>query len=261
MFLRMRSAAAALSLCLMVLSGCAGTGESLGLRMTSTRIPQVHFAVAPPLTEELTGTLWGDIPSEVTPFGPYASMAYILYTEKSDGPVDALAYTARAQFFQQGWIFSLERPTFNTLSTQKFNKYGQFWTGHTMAVPAQRDWFSAMLTANDRPVPTVWLAMRYSATPQDQTRILAEYREAAPDCIAEAFQEDGSVQSGALMGRCPDKVAAFTARAEAALEILPGADTASVVPRTRTFTLPQKRPDMGRLVGFSEPTSILEIND
>lgn len=259
MFLRAYGTLAALFLVLFILSGCAGAGG--GLQMTSTRVPSVHFSVAPPLAAELTGNLWGDIPSEVTPFGPYASLRFTLFTEKSEGPVDKLAYTALSQFTQQGWIFSLERPTFNTISTQKFDKFGQFWTGHTMAVPARRDWFSAMLTANERPVPAVWLAMRYSATPQVQTRILAEYREAAPDCIAEAFQEDGSIQSGALVGRCPDKVAAFTARAEAALEILPGTDGPVLVPRTREFIRPQNRPDMGRLVGFSEPTSILEIND
>jgi hypothetical protein len=199
------------------------------------------------------------VPSD-TNLRPIASIHYAVFAEGTSGPVLRHAHAMLSSLPQGLWRWELESwPPAASLSLTKKEEEGKFWTVQMMPIASLGDWFSAFWTNNNREVPRFWLLKRWSSTPFDETRILAEYREPAPLCMEEALlplegivrREQVSPPNGAeLLFLCAREIRAFSARADAAvsLKAVPLPEPGVIPP----FIRPGMDPNMKRLAGVAE---------
>jgi len=224
--------------------------------------------VYPPLTLAATGVLLGSVPSNMM-IAPPATFTYALFTDTDTGPVTRHVHAIFSELPQNLWHWELEtwaRP--ESLSYEQRQAGGRFWTIQILPVTARADWFSALWQKNDRATPDFWLAKRWSARPEEEVRIVLEYREPAPLCMQERLLAADTARrtdrnAPALLGQnlrpgCEQALEEFSRRAEAAvnlngLEQLPGK------PEQQLTALPNFSPDMGRLVGRAEITERFDL--
>ena len=119
-----------------------------------------------------------------------------------------------------------------------------------------------MWAENGRETPEFWLAKRWSATPEEEMRLLAEYREPAPACMRQRLRESllaDDKNSIPLRGKtlragCEEEIEAFSARAEAAVSLdqLSGAPSGGRSVQARSGAIPSVRPNMAKLAGKAQ---------
>lgn len=157
-----------------------------GSAVVTTSYPGAALTANAPLTLQGWGSRWVAVASESPLENPTSSMDFAMYSPTGEGPVTQHAHVLAARLYDGDlWRFDLE----NSLSAGAFN-YSQFtgndgrtWTMQLMAVPSAEDWFSAIWLENGRQVPETWLTARYTATPDTDLRLAAEYREPWPHCL------------------------------------------------------------------------------
>ncbi len=215
-----------LALCLAALGGCtsAHTGLDGQTMYTDTYI---DLAVSPkngmaPLRYVNTA-LDINTDSNIT---ARANVRYAMYGDAAENPVkrhghvifasltDKRAYTFNPESFANSNELELNTVEINGSSD---------WKEHIMYVEAQGDWFSKVLSYNDRIVPKVWIGKRWSRTFARSTRVIVEYREPLPDCatldkktIAALFHD---VSIGTTSDQCKRDVDAVFDRANKAFSI------------------------------------------
>ena len=233
------------------LTACSHAGQNI----SSTRNPPVHFKVAEPLALEAVGSVSGSIPAESSFITPLGRMNFELYAEKGQVDMDKFAIISRTTMTQSQWAFDLERNVFHIIAQSSFRKYGQFWTEQLIMVDAAKDWFAAFWKANGRTTPEGWIALRYSATPNPQVRILVEYREKTTPCMKENWQNHPTERRMSLIGLCSDDIQAFQGRARAAISIEEGLLENTQTPNLAEPMNPRFRPNFAQLVGLSIATA------
>ncbi len=245
---------------LLAASGCTPLRQGAGEHnFYSAGISNINITVAPPLKLAGTGEVWGNVPSDVN-LAPYSSLEFAVFADKTDGPVDRYAHTAISRLPGYAWRWIKETwETPQSLSLSKMQQAGKFWTVHMMPVVSDHDWFSEMWLANGRPVPAFWLAKRWSATPDDQTRIIAEYREAAPQCMQTMFRKALQVKSENPLPKgdeiwmaCRKEINAFSDRADTIFTLDKMPEVLSEPPLALPLTKPAASPNMKKLAGEAE---------
>lgn len=199
------------------------------------------------------------VPSDVTT-QPSGRLRYALFTDNPEGPVTRHAHVLMCELPREQWEWEKEtwaKP--EALSYEKDRQAGKYWTIQMFPVFSSQDWFSKLWQANGREIPDFWLARRWSSTPEDYLRIVAEYREPAPLCMRERLadaarkeQQGGIPLKGKELWRgCDDEIREFTARADAAFIF----DRSGNMPSPESAplsVLPAGNPDMAKLVGKAE---------
>ncbi|MDR2801084.1 MAG: DUF4851 domain-containing protein [Desulfovibrio sp.] len=221
----------------------------------------VHVSVGPPLSLAASGRFSVPTPSDVMTNSPYADFLFAAFSEDGSGPVRASAHVILSELPYPDWRWEMEtwaRP--ESLRYSKLTAARRNWTVQIFPLMAGGDWFSELWTLNNRQTPDFWLAKRWSATPDEELRIVAEYREAVPACMREQLQsyaesrknkEFGSLNGRELAGRCEREMEEFSARADAAVrldeDLSRPLDASGIKAR-----LPDGRPNMRALVGVAE---------
>jgi hypothetical protein len=217
------------------------------------------ISVAPPLTLAAAGRLTAETPCDVSVIRPSATLAFALFAEGDSGPVTRHVHSMFSELPMFAWRW--EKETWSKSESLLYTTLragGKNWTIQIFPIIAEDDWFSILWRNNGRQVPEFWLAKRWSSTPQDEMRLLAEYREPLPLCLQEAFADLPRINGKATLPKgkenqqlCRRDMEAFSARADAAvaLDKAYATSTRALSPRA---VLPQSAPDMGRLVGRAE---------
>jgi hypothetical protein len=192
---------------------------------------------------------------------PYADFLFAAFSEEESGPVRASAHVILSELPYPDWRWEMEtwaRP--ESMRYSKLTAARRNWTVQIFPVMAAGDWFSELWTLNGRQTPDFWLAKRWSATPDEELRIVAEYREASPSCMREQLlayaesrknKEFAPIQGKNLANRCDREMEEFSARADAAVRL--DEDLSRPLDETgRKARLPDGRPNMRSLVGVAE---------
>ena len=278
----------ALVLLALAAPGCAPRRiEASPQGFSGSGIADFAIRVAPPLTLAASGRLTARVPSDDALVAPIATVAFAAFAEGDKGPVTRHAHTMFCELPLDSWRWEMETwGKRDTLLRTSERKGGKYWTAQIFPVVAAGDWFSDLWLKNGRPVPEFWLAKRWSSTPQEEMRLLAEYREPAPACmrdrLARAVGEKGAgylPDSRELWRDCDQAIRDFGARADAvfdlerlrdrpaaapaasaasvapaasAASVAPAAPAATAAPAAGTFTPPDSSPNMGALAGRAE---------
>lgn len=223
------------------------------------------ITAAPPLRLAASGALRAPVPSDLN-LSPRGGFAYAVFGEEKDGAVTRHVHCISSDLDRFAWRWEKETWAMSaTLVYAQEVKDARVWTSQIYPVFAARDWFSALWRENGRETPEFWLAKRWSATPEDDIRLVAEYREPAPACMLErlrAFAGGGKntppLDGAALLIHCAEAVEDFSARADAALAFgrPAGLPAEEATPQASLLRhRPSAQPDMGRLVGRAESLS------
>ncbi|MDR1946222.1 MAG: DUF4851 domain-containing protein [Desulfovibrio sp.] len=227
---------------------------------------RTQIAVSSPLILAGAGYFTTAVPADVLLSPPSATFRFAAYGEGESGPLARAAHVIASELPSPGWRWERESMArTETLSYSQLSAGGRNWTVQIFPVLSVGDWFSRFWTEKGRTVPDFWLAEHWSATPDDDLRIVVEYREPAPACMREylkAFVKSRENRDYApLRGkeaarRCGRDVEEFSRRADAVVNLagLPQAEaqaTSGTAPGTET-ALPDGRPDMRKLVGVAE---------
>ena len=259
----------ALTLVLLALAapGCAPRRVSASPQeFSGSGIADFSIRVAPPLTLAASGRLTARVPSDDALVPPIATVAFAAFAEGDSGPVTRHAHTLFCELPLDSWRWEMETwGKRGALSRVSERKGGKYWTAQIFPVAAAGDWFSELWLKNGRQVPEFWLAKRWSSTPEEEMRLLAEYREPAPACmrdrLAQAAGEKGAgylPDSQELWRGCDEAIRDFSARADAVFDLerlrdQPAAvPAASAAPAAKTALLPDSSPDMAALAGRAE---------
>lgn len=223
--------------------------------------------VNPPFSLASTGTRSGKVPSDVSP-GPQATFTYALFADTESGPVGRHIHAIFSELQRESWRWEMEtwaRP--ESLSYTKQRAGGKNWTVQILPVTGRTDWFNALWRINGRDAPEFWLAKRWSARPEDEVRVVLEYREPAPACMRERLADaDAAARTDRnaplLRGRelwrnCDEAIEAFSTRADAAVT-LEGLGRFPETPLHMLTASPDFSPDMGKLVGRAEHMAFRE---
>ncbi|MDR0826478.1 MAG: DUF4851 domain-containing protein [Desulfovibrio sp.] len=220
-----------------------------------------HIAVSPPLTLAASGRFSARVPADTIVSPPSADFRFALFGEGESGDVSRSAYVALSELPSSGWRWEMESwARTESLQYSKLTAVGRYWTVQIFPVLPAEDWFGELWALNGRTTPEFWLAKHWSATPDEETRIVAEYREPAPACMREelrAYAESRNnrefppLQGKALRARCEREMDEFSARADAMIHLdenlsLPLAEGGA------KLRLPDSRPNMRNLVGVAE---------
>ena len=175
--------------------------------------PKIAVSANAPLQLRSAGKEWSSLESDTLMAQPLASFTYALYATTAEGLVTAHAHTMIVQPTNaERWIFLLEgHKLFNSLHYSEISRGGHGWTVQLMCIPSENDWVSGTWQANNRSVPELWLAKRFSGTPYKSTRVVAEYREAWPSCLNPEARD--------LFGTTAECLAGFHQRADAAFSL------------------------------------------
>lgn len=252
-----------LAFVLAVAAGCTPVQRSAtDRRFYSTGQPNVEFRMVPTLTLASSGRILANVPSD-TNLLPAAYTTYAIFGEGGEGLVSRHAHALFSSLPSNSWRWRMETwPLTYSLRLSKLRTAGQYWTVHMLPVAAEGDWFTEFWKLNGRETPRFWLAKRWSATPDNkEDRILAEYREPAPECMEEALlpleaivkkAEVSPPDSMQLWHLCRKEIEAFSTRADAsvALDYFTGERQEQVV--FKDGPRPQQRPNMKKLVGEAE---------
>ena len=238
--------------------GCAPRRiEASPQGFSGSGIADFSINVSPPLTLAASGRLTPTTPSYDSFLAPTATMSFALFAEGDSGPVTRHAHTIFSELPTQLWRWEMEtwaKREALLYTTERAG--GKNWTIQMFPIVAAGDWFSALWLANGRQVPDLWLAKRWSSTPQEEMRLLAEYREPAPACMRDNLvQPDGSAlplpKGKDLWRGCEKEIKEFSARADKVFE-LEKRGGAPAAPAPKAAILPNVAPDMSALVGRAE---------
>lgn len=231
------------------LCGCAGgfaaarTGVS-GSALVRTEYPRASVSVNQPLTLQAHGRQWTAVPSDIFGADTTSVMDYAVYGEGDSGPITRHAHA----FFVKPrnnrlWRFQPEsHKAPGGLSIVEKDINGRQWTAHIIRVDGERDWFSAMWRESGRQTPELWIARRFSATPERSTRVVAEYREPWPECLDPEAGDLMFVRESCLRG--------FLERADAAFNLDLFGDVPEGPPDAPSvLAKPPFGPDMRKLAG------------
>lgn len=145
--------------------------------------PNIAISVSPELDLQRTGEKSVVLDTD-TVHSTSARMTYAVFGNTKDSRVARHAHTFSINPSTRNWRFSPETYTSRYgISTTKQKINGQHHTIQTLLVPAKDDWFSDLWQENGVLPPESWLAMRWSTTPNNLQRVVAEYREPMPPCI------------------------------------------------------------------------------
>lgn len=215
--------------------------------------------VAPPLTLATSGRLTAQVPSEDNILPANATVAFSAFTDSESGPVERHAHIIFSELPRYSWRWELEtwaKPDSLLYAGERMG--GKNWTIQVFPVTAATDWFGSLWRKNGREVPDFWLAKRWSSTPEDEMRLLAEYREPAPACMRERLADAAAADRNAppldgkeLRRGCDREIEEFNARADRVFTMgkMRGAPAE---PAARTLALPEERMNMRKLVGKAE---------
>lgn len=247
-------------------AGCAPRRQGASAQQFyASGLANFSISVAPPLTLSGSGRLLCPVPSDVT-FNPNATFAYAVFGESKEGPVVRHVHTVFSELPRQSWRWEKETWALaQAVSYEKLRRGGKYWTVQMLPVVSEGDWFSALWRENGRQTPEFWLAKRWSATPEEHMRVLAEYREPAPACMQRRLQQSLEadarnaipLRGKALRAGCVDELEAFSARADQAilLETMAAASSGQPTELPQLTQRPTARPDMGSLVGKAQKGS------
>lgn len=241
---------------LFLLVGCAGSVRH-GVTETgfySTGQPRIEVEFDPTLVLVDYGKLWAPVPSDDTLQNPMASFAWSFHIDEEDGYVKGTAHAVLSDLPGNAWVF--EKETWGThrhLLLSKGNSLGLFWTEHILYIPAEGDWFSALLAENGKEVPAVWIAKRWSTTTvNDTTRFLVEYREPAPESLLRNLESGLTDKSLLWLGSVKD-IEDFSRRAEDSVQLTnTGRANAPLPVGLAPMQKPPFMPNMEKLVGKSQ---------
>ena len=215
--------------------------------------------VAPPLTLATSGRLTAQAPSDDNILPANATLAFSVFTDSESGPVDRHAHILFSELPRYSWRWEMETwARHDSLLYTGMRAGGKNWTIQIFPVTADADWFSSLWRKNGRQVPDFWLAKRWSSTPEDEMRLLAEYREPAPACMRERLAEAAAADRNAppLEGKdlrrgCDREIEEFSSRADGVFN-MEKLQSAPAAPVARTLALPEERMNMRKLVGKAE---------
>lgn len=249
----------ALVLTALTTAGCAPrqTGATSDSLYASGRA-DFTIRVAPPLTLAATGSFTTAVASDVN-VAPWGRFRYAAFTDSDTGPVRRHAHAAICELNKYSWQWEKETWALpEAFYYSKEQRGGKYWTVQMMPVTAQKDWFSALWRENGRETPEFWIAKRWSSTPEDEIRIVAEYREPAPACMVERLREAAaqpmgtpSLKGKALLRNCDEAIDTFSRRADAVFA-LDKMTTASPTPTEPLAARPKNAPNMPKLIGRAE---------
>jgi hypothetical protein len=176
--------------------------------------------------------------------------------------VNRSAHILFSELSPNEWRWEMEtwaRP--EVMSYAKSEIAGKYWTVQIMPVFSSSDWFSDLWRTNKRQTPDFWLAKRWSASPESYIRVVAEYREPAPQCLRKTLaaaprdaKNGYAVQGKDLWRDCGNEIQDFSARADKAFLF----DRAENLPAKGIHSLglqPTTQPQMEKLVGRAESTT------
>ncbi len=228
-----------------LLSGCVPSMSGIsGSSLARTRYPRLTISANPPLAMQAYGRQWVSLPSTYLGTEPTGEMDYIVYGDGGEGPVirHAHALVVRPSN-DMAWYFQPESskgPGALAMGNAEVNGYR--WTTQILRVDGETDWFSAMWRESGREVPALWIARRFSATPQRATRVVAEYREPWPECLDPEAKDLVFVRKSCLEG--------FLERSDAAFLLdMQAPETIEAPSGPSVLAKPPFQPDMKKLAG------------
>lgn len=243
----MRSFTGMLLVVLIVASLCGCTGAFSGVTgstLIRTGYPRVSLTANEPLALYGYGRQWVTFVTEYLGQDVSGSMDYAVYAAEKEGPVTRHAHAFIVKPNNERlWYFgpeSYKAPGGLILERREINGY--IWNVQIIRVVAENDWFSAMWKENGRIVPEVWIARRFSATPDKVTRVVAEYREPWPACLNPEAED--------LVFVCKECLEDFFARSDAAFNLeIHRAEPLRKEPAPTILVKPKMQPDMRKLAG------------
>jgi hypothetical protein len=249
----------AAALCLLLVEGCTPRQQgATSQSMYAAGRPNFDISVQPPLSLAAAGKVYASVPSDVN-IAPRTGVSYSVFTDSDSGPVKRSAHILFSELSPYEWRWEMEtwaRP--EVMSYAKSEIAGKYWTVQIMPVFSSSDWFSDLWRTNKRQVPAFWLAKRWSASPETYIRVVAEYREPAPQCLRDslaAIPMDGknpvTVQGKELWRNCGNEIQDFSSRADRVFLF----DRAENLPPKGIQNLglqPTTQPQMEKLVGRAE---------
>ena len=236
---------AAWAVAALLLSGCTGAMSGVsGTALVRTGYPRLTAAANAPLVLQGYGRQWVSLPSDYMGILPSGAMDYTVYSEGAEGPVTRHAHVFAVQpSDEKRWYFKPDSLLpFDGLSFGRKDINGYRWAAQILRVHAGNDWFSAMWRDSGRGVPELWLARRFSATPDRSTRVVAEYREPWPECLDPEVKDLVFARQGCLEGFLERSDAAFSLDMHAP-ETLEAPAVPSLLPK------PDFAPNMKKLAG------------
>lgn len=250
------------ALCAALLAGCTPRQKGAAEQgFYATGIAAFSVGVNPPLSLASSGTLSGTVPSDMN-INPHAGFTYALFTDGDEGAISRHAHAIFSELERESWRW--ERESWAKTESIFYSKHsagGKNWTVQIFPLTATGDWFSALWEQNGRAVPEFWLAKRWSARPEDEIRLVVEYREPAPACMLERLGEAETarrtdknapmLRGRSLEANSHEALEAFSKRADAAID-LNGLARLPEKPLQRLTTRPDCSPNMGKLVGRAE---------
>ena len=243
---------------MLIAPGCAPRRiEASPQGFSGSGIADFSIKVSPPLTLAASGRLTATVPSYDSFLTPTATVSFALFAEGDSGPVTRHAHTIFSELPARLWRWEMETwAKRESLLYATERAGGKNWTIQIFPVAAAGDWFSALWLKNGRQVPDFWLAKRWSSTPEEEMRLLAEYREPAPACMRDSLvQPDGSAfplpKGKDLWRGCEKEIKEFSARADAVFD-LEKRGNAPAAPAAKAALLPDMVPDMAALAGRAE---------
>ena len=217
-----------------------------------------NISVSQPLSLAHSGFLTAEVPADVRMY-PSGSFRYALFSDSGKETISRQAHIILSELPNSEWRWEMEtwaRP--EALSYAKDRIAGKYWTIQMLPVSSATDWFSELWMKNGSSVPDFWLAKRWSSTPEDNIRIVAEYREPAPLCMQKHLQNNAQqpdqvfpVTGKQLWRGCEQEIEEFSSRADKAFTFDRGRDFPEKA-EAKPTSLPAKAPNMGHLVGRAE---------
>jgi hypothetical protein len=182
---------------------------------------------------------------------PAGFFDFAVYSDALEGPLTVSAHSIMLRPTSDDlWRFTMEsfkEPYTFSLSNTGFD--GMAFVARLMVVQSAGDWFSDMWAASGRAVPERWIARRFSASPDQSVRYVAEYREPWPACLDEEALRLGLL-SGASYDSC---LRPFMQRSEKAFSIERGAPETMLPPAGPVrLSIPPYAPDPTKLAGEVE---------
>jgi hypothetical protein len=173
---------------LFLLTSCspAITGIS-GSSLIHNSYPPVSISANTPLELQAYGREFVSLKSDILTLQPLGIFDFAVYSDSRQGPVTRSAHSIVLRLGNENaWVFTKESfKGSNSFSLSNTGFDGMAFTEQLMVVIARDDWFSDMWLASGREVPERWLAKRFSSSPSDDIRFVAEYREPWPACLDE----------------------------------------------------------------------------
>ncbi|SBV97548.1 exported hypothetical protein [uncultured delta proteobacterium] len=240
----------ALAVACLCLFGCAAAFNGIsGSTLVRTDYPRLTVGANPPLILQGYGRQWVSLPTDYLGLEPSGIMDFAVYGDEGGNGSGEGAITRHAHAFvvtpsdDRRWYFRPEsNKPFGGLALGRKDIGGYSWTVQVLRVDGEKDWFSAMWRASGRETPPLWLARRFSATPDRAVRVVAEYREPWPECLDPEAADLVFARKECLEG--------FFARSDAAFSLDMHAPEMLEAPSAPSMLAkPAFSPDMKKLAG------------